>query len=250
MNGVAVTGDALEVIWHELECGDYRTDLPLWRELAQEARGPVLDVGAGTGRVALDLRRHGVEITALDLSPVLIARLRERAAAARFADLDTVVADATSFTIPDARFHLVLVPMQTIQLLDGPAARAGFLRCAHSVLAPGGLLVAALADATEAFEDDRTEPPLPDMRELDGVVYASHAVAIRDLGDRIAIDRLRQVVDGTGRRDVEANTVELHSLTPETLAREAAGHGFTAEAERLVPTTEEYVGSRVVVLRA
>jgi ubiquinone/menaquinone biosynthesis C-methylase UbiE len=45
----------LAALWHDLECGDYRDDLPSWRSLAATAGGPVLDVGAGTGRVTLDL---------------------------------------------------------------------------------------------------------------------------------------------------------------------------------------------------
>ena len=53
------------VIWHDVECGRYAADLPLWRGLADEASGPVLDVGAGTGRVAIDLARRGHEVTAL-----------------------------------------------------------------------------------------------------------------------------------------------------------------------------------------
>ena len=52
----------MSVIWHDLECGGYREDLPLWRALADRAGGPVLDVGAGTGRVALDLARAGHEV--------------------------------------------------------------------------------------------------------------------------------------------------------------------------------------------
>ncbi len=50
------------VRWHDLECGGYAIDLELWRELAAQAGGPVLDVGAGTGRVALDLARGGVAV--------------------------------------------------------------------------------------------------------------------------------------------------------------------------------------------
>ena len=44
-----------DVLWHDLECGGYDLDLPLWRELADREGSPVLDVGAGTGRVAPDL---------------------------------------------------------------------------------------------------------------------------------------------------------------------------------------------------
>ena len=63
------------VAWHDVECGGYRADLPLWRELARAEAGPVLDVGAGTGRVALDLARAGHSVTALDREPELLDAL-------------------------------------------------------------------------------------------------------------------------------------------------------------------------------
>ena len=56
----------VNAIWHDLECGAYAEDLPLWRSLASTYGDPVLDVGAGTGRVALDLARRGHRVTALD----------------------------------------------------------------------------------------------------------------------------------------------------------------------------------------
>ena len=52
-----MSGEA--VIWHDVECGGYRADLPYWVALARAHGGPVLDIGAGTGRVALALARDG-----------------------------------------------------------------------------------------------------------------------------------------------------------------------------------------------
>ena len=72
-------GSAVSVIWHDLECGAYAEDLPLWRALAAEHGDPVLDVGAGTGRVALDLARAGHRVTALDRDPELLEALARRA---------------------------------------------------------------------------------------------------------------------------------------------------------------------------
>ena len=78
-------GRQMSVIWHDIECGAYAEDLPLWRSLAAEYGDPVLDVGAGTGRVALDLARAGYRVTALDRDPELLAALesapREEASA-------------------------------------------------------------------------------------------------------------------------------------------------------------------------
>src|SRR5206468_3595889 len=75
--------EAPQIIWHDVECGFYRADLPLWQELADAetaARpGPVLDVGAGTGRVALHLARARHRVTAVDCEESLLRALRERA---------------------------------------------------------------------------------------------------------------------------------------------------------------------------
>src|SRR5689334_15619452 len=115
------------VVWHDVECGSYVEDLPLWRSLAAEYGDPVLDVGAGTGRVTLDLARAGYRVTALDRDPELLAalerRLGENSRKARVVP-QTVVADARDFDLGESRFPLVIVPMQTIQLLGGAEGRA------------------------------------------------------------------------------------------------------------------------------
>ena len=54
------------VVWHDVECGQYSADLALWDELAAREPGPILDVGAGTGRVSLVLAALGHDVTALD----------------------------------------------------------------------------------------------------------------------------------------------------------------------------------------
>src|SRR3954447_25042930 len=105
----------LDALWHNLECGAYGDDLPLWRALVAEAGGPVLDVGAGTGRVTLDLAARGVDVVALDVDGALLEALEHRAAGL---SVETVVADAREFTL-SRTCSVVLVPMQTLQLLGG-----------------------------------------------------------------------------------------------------------------------------------
>jgi SAM-dependent methyltransferase len=234
-----------DVLWHDIECGGYDLDLPLWRELADREGSPVLDVGAGTGRVALDLARRGHEVVALDRDPALLDALRERAG-----DLavSTVAADARDFAL-ERRFALVIVPMQTLQLLGGRAGRARFLERARDHLASGGLLAVALADALDAFDADHDLPPVPDLREVGGVVYASRPVAVRDLGDRAAIERVREVVALDGTRTVSDDVVELDRVDADELAVEAAAFGLRAQAPRRIAATLEYVGSTVAMLR-
>ena len=235
----------MTVIWHDVECGAYDLDLPLWRELADGEGSPVLDVGAGTGRVALDLARRGREVVALDRDPDLLAALRKRAGDV---PVTTVAADARELDL-GRRFPLIIVPMQTVQLLGGREGRARFLAGVREHLATGGLLAAALADALDTFDEEHDQPPLPDMIDVDGVVYASRPVAVRDLGDRAAIDRVREIVARDGTRTVTDDVIELDRVDADELAAEAAAFGLRAETARRIPATFEYVGSTVAMLR-
>ena len=236
----------LAALWHDLECGAYGEDLPLWRVLAGEAGGAVLDVGAGTGRVALDLAAGGTAVVALDADAALLQALEHRAAGL---SVETVVADAREFAL-GRRFSLVLVPMQTLQLLGGPSGRAAFLRCALGHLEPGGLLAAALADALDCFDEEHDTPPPADAREFGGVRYASRLVAVEDEGDRAAIHRRREIVGPGERYEAQDIVVQLDRVSAHEVAAEGREVGFLNEPQRCVPQTEQYLGSAVVVLRA
>jgi SAM-dependent methyltransferase len=236
----------LSALWHDLECGPYRDDLPLWRALAAEAGGPVLDVGAGTGRVTLDLASRGVAVVALDVDAALLQALEHRAAGR---SVETIVADARQFRLRCA-CSLVLVPMQTLQLLGGPGGRAAFLGRALAHLKPGGLVAAALADAMDCFDDEHDTPPPPDARDIGAVRYSSQLVGVVDRGDRAAIHRRRQIAGPGERRESYEVVVELDRVSADEVAREAGRLGFINEPHLSVPETKRYLGSTVVVLRA
>ena len=233
-------------VWHNLECGGYTEDLPFWRALADRIGGPVLDVGAGTGRTALELARAGHSVVAIDLHDELLEELRERAGGL---DITTVVADARAFGL-GAEFALIIVPMQTIQLLGGADGRASFLECARFHLAPGGVLAIAIADDLELFEvPDGTAGPLPDVCEIDGVVYSSRPVAVRADGDGFVLERRRETVTVTGEHAVEQDLIRLDRLAADTLEREGEAAGLHAASRMEIEATDEYVGSTVVMFR-
>ena len=248
----------MSVLWHDLECGSYAEDLPLWRSLAAEHGDPVLDIGAGTGRVALDLAGAGYRVTALDRDPELLAALAARASGRNVQIMDassqalvtTVVADARDFDLGE-RFPLIIVPMQTIQLLGGPDGRAAFLACALRHLLPGGALAIAIAEALDLYDvTDGVPSPTPDIRELDGVVYSSRPVAVRADPDGFVLERLRETVAVAGERTVEHDLIRLDRLTARGLEREGRAAGFTRVQRARVRETADYVGSEVVILRA
>jgi SAM-dependent methyltransferase len=230
-------------MWHDVECGAYDADLPLWEELARDAPEGVLDVGAGTGRVALRLARAGHAVTALDIDATLLAELEHRAADAGL-KVTTLTADAASFELPHP-VGLVAVPMQTIQLLPD---RSGFFASARRALVPGGRLAVAIATDLEAY-DGAPPLPVPDLGQDDGWTYVSQPVAIRIDDDSVRIKRLRQRIGPHGERTTTDDVIELAVVTPGGLAEEAAAHGLEAEELRHIPETYEHVASEAVIFR-
>jgi SAM-dependent methyltransferase len=241
------------VIWHDVECGGYGHDLPLWLELAAAAPGaPVLDVGCGTGRVALPLARAGTPVTAVDVDETLLARLARRVGTL---PVEIVCADARELDLPSRDFALCIAPLQTVQLLGGPRLRARFLAAARRRLRPGGILACAIVSELESYSlaDGDEAPPAEHLR-LNGRVYVSRATAMRIRAHTIEVTRSRFVIGVGGRRDLpEPEAVELLQLarfTAAQLEREGRAVGLTPLARRAIPERDGYLGSDVVLLRA
>jgi SAM-dependent methyltransferase len=236
----------MSVIWHDLECGAYRADLELWRELTERYGDPVLDVGAGTGRVTLELARLGHTVVALDRDPRLLDELERRAAGLA---VETVAGDARGFDL-GRRFPLIIVPMQTIQLLEGAGGRRRFLTRAARHLEPEGAVAVAITETLEHYSaEDGLPLPLPDVREVEGFVYSSQPTAVREQGENIILERLRETITPGGRRSAEHDAITLDRLTAGDLEREALAAGIRPAGVIEIPATGDHVGSRVVLLR-
>jgi SAM-dependent methyltransferase len=233
---------AAAVIWHDVECGGYGADLALWEELAERQGGPVLELGCGTGRVALHLARRGHPVIGLDRDPELLAALTARGEGL---PLSTVEADASGFELAEAA-SLVLAPTHLLQLLPEPARRLDCLRCVAAAMRPGGLLAAAIIESMP--EPDGAPPPLPDVREVDGWVYSSLAVEAAVGPGEIVVRRLRHRVAPDGSLSEEPNEVRLATFTAAALEAEAATCGLVPAGHREIPPTSMHEGSLVVLL--
>jgi SAM-dependent methyltransferase len=237
------------VIWHDVECASYAADLRVWEELAARAGGgPILDLGCGTGRVALHLAALGHAVVGVDSDPALIAALAARAREAGV-PAEGVVADARSLSL-GRTFALAIAPMQVVQLLGGASGRGAMLDGVRRHLDAGAVLAVALADPFEGEPAEQVGPPMPDVHEEDGWVFSSLPIAVRSVGSATAIDRVRQAVSPEGELTESMSVVELDLLAPDQLEHEAREHGFEPLPRREVPPTADYVGSSVVILRA
>lgn len=127
-------GDIYDADYEDQEIGD----VEFYVDLARRADGPVLDVGCGTGRIYLELRRAEVDAYGIDISEEMLAVLEQKAAEV---DLTPHVrlADMTTFD-PDREYALVVVPFRTflhnLTLADQKTALRNF----RNALAPNGRL--------------------------------------------------------------------------------------------------------------
>ena len=116
-----------------------------FRAIARRTGGPILELGCGTGRVAIPLALDGHEVVGLDRSPAMLARA-ERHARRDGVTLRLVEGDMRSFSFSDA-FALIAIPFNTFLMLT-PDERWACLARVREHLSPTGLL------AVDCFQPD------------------------------------------------------------------------------------------------
>jgi SAM-dependent methyltransferase len=178
-----------------------RGDVDWYRRKAAEYGGPVLELGAGTGRITLALAEDGFDVHALDVSRSMLDRLREKLAlrdAAVRSRLHLHEGDMRSFDL-GAQFRLVIVPYRAfLHNLTESDQRACLARVRQH-LEPGGTL------AFNVFH-----PSLEFMARNAGTLAGVwRLAATHDLpdgrlvvrSDSIAFDTVRRLVDAYHRYD-------------------------------------------------
>ena len=122
--------------------GSLHGDVEWYRRKAVDSGGPVLELGAGTGRITLPIAEAGIRIAALDLDVGMLEKLRQKAGA-----LSRDVAgrisvhqdDMRSFTLGES-FKLIIIPFRAFLHNVTRDDQVAALRRAHAHLEPGGEL--------------------------------------------------------------------------------------------------------------
>jgi len=196
-------------------------DAAFYRALAEEAGGPVLELGCGTGRVLLPIAALRIPCVGLDASPAMLAALRAKNPPA---NLELVEGRMESFDLGGRRFPLITCPFRAFQhLLDVPAQLAALANVRRH-LAPGG-----------AFAFDVFDPKLAwiagpsDAERLDAT-FTRDGVETRRFA-RARTDLAAQTLDVTFRFEpaqVEGNTtVRLRWFYRYEIEHLLARAGFT-----------------------
>jgi len=119
----------------------------------ERCHGRVLDVGAGAGRHALALEARGLEVVAIDVSPIAVALCEARGVKdARVFDVMDLSSDE-----PLGRFDSLLFGMQTIGVAGGFETLGELLKRLKGCLAPGAELIVDSSDLREAWDGDDSD---------------------------------------------------------------------------------------------
>ena len=150
-----------------------RRDIGFWTRIARLAKGRVLELGCGTGRITRPLAEAGVDIVGIDRSTEMLARAREQLAHAPAREL--VRGDIRALPFAADAFAMVVAPYGILQSLTRPRDLERTLAAVARVVRAGGLFGIDLV------------PDVPKWREytnkvqLQGRAGASHLTLIESV---------------------------------------------------------------------
>jgi SAM-dependent methyltransferase len=155
--------DGSEVYWdgeqYDAFNQPYQDDLPFYLAAAQKARGPVLELACGTGRLTVPLKKSGVDVTGLDYSPAMLDRARAKAAAAG-QKIYFLRGDARKFRF-EKKFKLIFMAFNSMQHLGRREDLEGLFSSVARHLAPGGLFIFDVFNPEPRFFTRDPEELLP-----------------------------------------------------------------------------------------
>jgi SAM-dependent methyltransferase len=116
-------------------------DIPFYVAEALKSGGPIVELGVGTGRIAVPTASAGVEVIGVDSSARMLEICRRQAEGAGVAELlDLRLGDLAAPPVSE-RVHLVTCPFRAYLHLQDEEARVGAFRAARDLLLPGGRLI-------------------------------------------------------------------------------------------------------------
>jgi SAM-dependent methyltransferase len=119
-------------------CAGVDHDIPFYVLACEGATGPVIELGAGSGRIAVELARHGHRVIALDAAPAMLAQAERRARRYGVGDLLEIVLGDLRDPPELPPSERVIAPFRTFMHLTGDDERRRALTAAAGLLAEGG----------------------------------------------------------------------------------------------------------------
>ncbi len=190
-------------------------DISFYVDEALASRGPVVELGVGTGRIAIPTALAGVQVIGVDSSPGMLAVCAERGREAGVESLlDLRLGDLRRPPV-DERVALVTCPFRAYLHLSSDAERLEALRAARALLGAGGRLVF-----------DVFAPSAEDIAETNGLWLEREP----KIWERADWDLERQTLTLSVRGARGESTMTLWWLAPERWHALLAEAGFAVDA--------------------
>jgi SAM-dependent methyltransferase len=173
-----------------------RRDVTFWRQLALSARGRVLELGCGTGRISIPLGRAGVHLVGIDRSSPMLARAKRRISRARVGDRVWLVRGDIRllpfFEAPtrsrvsrdrlaarEVGFAMVMAPYGVLQSLLRERDLATALESVNRVLERGGVFGLELVADLPTWQEYRKRISLTGWRQRRGGAHITLVETVR-----------------------------------------------------------------------
>ena len=203
-----------------------RRDISFWERMAVPVKGAVLELGCGTGRVAIPVAKAGATVIGIDRSESMLARGRAKVRRARVgSNVQLIRGDIRQLPFPDKSFPLVMAPYGILQSLLDEKLLAATLKDVRRVLKRDGIFGMELVADLPAWDEYANKVTLRGARGPHGRPIKLIETVRQDR--RKHITRFEQTfVEGRGR-SVTRKTFTLGFRTlsvPQMVQRlEAAG---------------------------
>jgi SAM-dependent methyltransferase len=209
---------------YDLDFVDDPGDLDVYLALAARADGPILELGVGTGRLAVPLAAAGHRVVGVDRDRAMLARAlgaADRAGAEGAGRLELVEADIVGLQLPSAgSFRLAFIGLNTLLMLATRRAQRDALATMAAHLAPGGLAVV-----------DVWLPDADDLARFDGRLILEYGR--EDAASGASVTKI-----GSAQHDAATQTVTLTTIYEQWLPGSAARRWFRRDVLRLVSADE------------
>jgi len=208
---------------YDLDLAEDPGDLDLYLALAERTGGPILELAAGSGRLAIPLALAGNRVTAVDLDPAMLDRARAYAARHGVGpdQLSFVEADLLDLRLPDAGgYSLAFIALNSLMVLASREAQRGALRTLAHHLAPGGVATV-----------DVWLPDAEDLARFDGRIILEWPRTDPETGRLVT-------KAGSATHDAATGTVSLTTIFEEGTQGSSLHRWIRSDRLRLVSADE------------
>ena len=206
-----------------------RRDVRFWERLAAAAKGPVLELGCGTGRISVPVARAGVSLVGIDRSEPMLARARRKLGRGRnLMTASLVLGDIRHLPFRSGRFRLVMAPYGILQSLTHERDLRATLESVARVLPKGGRFgIDLVPDLPKWSEYSRRKTLAGRMGDLKVSLVES---VRQDRVRRLTVFDQRYVTSDGRRRRVHAFKLTFRTLSVPQMARRLEGAHFRVDA--------------------